>query len=48
MYDSNENERKEELRTREEQPVVTVLFQTFARSFAEIRDGEDPWVALGK
>jgi len=32
----------------EEQPVITVPFQTFARSFAEIRSGEDPWIALGK
>ena len=28
--------------------MITVPFQTFARSFAEIRVGEDPWIALGK
>ena len=33
---------------REEPPVITVPFQTFARSFADIRAGEDPWIALGK
>jgi hypothetical protein len=28
--------------------VMTVPLQTFARSFAEIRAGESPWIALGK
>ncbi len=32
----------------EERPVITVPFQTFARSFAEICTGERPWIALGK
>lgn len=32
----------------EERPVITVPFQTFARSFAEICAGERPWIALGK
>jgi hypothetical protein len=32
----------------EEQPIITVPLQTFARSFAEICAGERPWIALGK
>lgn len=32
----------------EEQPIITVPFQTFARSFSDICAGEDPWIALGK
>lgn len=32
----------------EERPILTVPFQTFARSFAEICAGEQPWIALGK
>jgi len=32
----------------EERPVVRVPFQTFARSFAQICAGEDPWIPLGK
>jgi hypothetical protein len=31
-----------------ERPILTVPFQTFARSFAEISAGEQPWIALGK
>lgn len=32
----------------EERAVITVPFQTFARSFAQICAGEDPWIPLGK
>ena len=32
----------------EERSVITVPFQTFARSFADICAGEDPWIPLGK